>query len=131
VSKLATHEDVVVFAGARTPSTASQLNALAAKYPGKVHVVQLVASDESGNKAAIAQIKEIAGRLDVVIANTGRIFRLSAVPSQPDLDCIQGINESFTRSVDTPPETLRKHFEVNGSLTLPYSNLILSVLRYR
>jgi NAD(P)-dependent dehydrogenase (short-subunit alcohol dehydrogenase family) len=82
VKTLATHEDTVVFAGARNPSTASQLNALAAKHPGKVHVVQLVASDESGNKATVAQIKEIAGRLDVVIANTGPIFRLSTMSSR-------------------------------------------------
>jgi NAD(P)-dependent dehydrogenase (short-subunit alcohol dehydrogenase family) len=79
VKVLATHEDTVVFAGARNPSTASQLNALAAKYPGKVHVVQLAASDESGNKAAIAQIKAIVGRLDIVIANTGQIFPLSTI----------------------------------------------------
>lgn len=71
VTALASRDDTIVFAGARNPSTATDLHALAEKYPGKFHVVKLVSNDKAGNEAAVAQIKDIAGRLDVVIANAG------------------------------------------------------------
>jgi NADP-dependent 3-hydroxy acid dehydrogenase YdfG len=61
----------VVFAGARQPDAASDLHALAKEYPGKLHIVKLTSADEADNRAAIDEIKKIAGRLDVVVANAG------------------------------------------------------------
>lgn len=71
VTALAARSDVVVFAGARNPSVAKDLHALVGKYPGKVHVVKLTSCDKAENETAIAEIKAIAGRLDVVIPNAG------------------------------------------------------------
>jgi NADP-dependent 3-hydroxy acid dehydrogenase YdfG len=60
-----------VFAGTRDSSRTTELEILATKFLGKLHIVNIVAADESGNKAAIEEIKDKAGRLDVVIANAG------------------------------------------------------------
>jgi len=101
VTALAGRENVVVFAGARNPSTAKDLHALAQKYLGKVHVVKLTSGDKAENEAAIAEIKAIAGRLDVVIANAG-------------------ISQYYGTAVVTPIEEMRVHYEVNviGTLVL-------------
>jgi NAD(P)-dependent dehydrogenase (short-subunit alcohol dehydrogenase family) len=71
VKALVARADVVVFAGARQPGSAADLQALEAAHPGKLHVVKLASADEAGNRAAVAQIERVAGRLDVVIANAG------------------------------------------------------------
>jgi NAD(P)-dependent dehydrogenase (short-subunit alcohol dehydrogenase family) len=72
VKALSKRENTVVFAGARDPSRATELKELASAYPGKIHIVKLVSGDEAGNKAALEEVKNIAGRLDVVIANAGK-----------------------------------------------------------
>jgi NAD(P)-dependent dehydrogenase (short-subunit alcohol dehydrogenase family) len=72
VTALARRENVIVFAGARDPSTASALHELQEEHPGKVFLLKLISADEAGNRAAIQEIKEKAGRLDVVIANAGK-----------------------------------------------------------
>jgi NAD(P)-dependent dehydrogenase (short-subunit alcohol dehydrogenase family) len=71
VTVLIERADVVVCAGAREPSSAAELQALAKAHPGKLHVLKLTSADEADNRAAAAEIKRIAGRLDVVIANAG------------------------------------------------------------
>jgi NAD(P)-dependent dehydrogenase (short-subunit alcohol dehydrogenase family) len=71
VTVLVERADVVVFAGARQPGSAAELHALAKAHPGKLHVLKLTSTDEADNRAAAAEIKRIAGRLDVVIANAG------------------------------------------------------------
>jgi NAD(P)-dependent dehydrogenase (short-subunit alcohol dehydrogenase family) len=63
----------MVFAGARSPSTATALRKLADEQDN-VHVVQLTACDEAQTHAATAEIKRVAGALHVVIANAGEIF---------------------------------------------------------
>lgn len=63
----------MIFAGARNPSTASQLQSLAKEYPSKVHVVKLTSCDKADNEAAVAEVKRVAGKLDVVIANAGTV----------------------------------------------------------
>jgi NAD(P)-dependent dehydrogenase (short-subunit alcohol dehydrogenase family) len=68
---------VIVFAGARDPAAAKDLQSLAAERAGKLYVVKLVSSDPEGNAAAISFIKEKAGRLDVVIANSGQWMRVN------------------------------------------------------
>jgi NAD(P)-dependent dehydrogenase (short-subunit alcohol dehydrogenase family) len=65
-------DNVIVFAGARDPAAAKDLQALATSRPGKLHVLKLVSSDPEGNATAVSFVKEKAGRLDVVIANSGR-----------------------------------------------------------
>ncbi|TRM64015.1 hypothetical protein BD626DRAFT_557306 [Schizophyllum amplum] len=57
VTALVKRPDTVVFAGARSPEKATELKALAAANPGKLHIVKL--------------ITKVAGHLDVVIANAG------------------------------------------------------------
>ncbi|KZO92377.1 NAD(P)-binding protein [Calocera viscosa TUFC12733] len=101
VTELLARDDTVVFAGARNPSAAKDLHALEAKYTGKLHTVKLTSGDKADNDAAVAKIKEIAGHLDVVIANAG-------------------ISNSFTHTADIPLEEVREHFEVNvlGTLAL-------------
>jgi NAD(P)-dependent dehydrogenase (short-subunit alcohol dehydrogenase family) len=71
VTVLIERADVVVFAGAREPGSATELQALAKAHPAKLHVVKLTSADEADNRAAAAEIKRVAGRLDVVIANAG------------------------------------------------------------
>jgi hypothetical protein len=70
VTALAARADTVVFAGARDPSNATELRELADKQEN-VHVLKLVSCDEEGNRAAVDEIKRIAGVLHVVIANVG------------------------------------------------------------
>jgi NAD(P)-dependent dehydrogenase (short-subunit alcohol dehydrogenase family) len=68
---LAARPDTIVFAGAREPEAATELKALAKSHPGALHVVKLTSANEADNRAAVEEIKKVAGRLDVVIANAG------------------------------------------------------------
>ncbi|TRM66700.1 NAD(P)-binding protein [Schizophyllum amplum] len=101
VEVLAKRVDIVVFAGARSPSTATKLRALAEAHPGKVHVIKLTSADRTDNEAAIAEVKRVASRLDVVIANAG-------------------ISDCYATGLQVPPEAMISHFEVNvnGPLVL-------------
>ncbi|KIM82342.1 hypothetical protein PILCRDRAFT_820730 [Piloderma croceum F 1598] len=101
VTTLARRDNVIVFAGARNPTAAADLHALVQQYPGKVHIVKLTSCDKAENKAVVATITDIAGRLDVVIANAG-------------------ISNFYGPSLETPIEQMRDHFEVNvvGTLVL-------------
>ncbi|KII86764.1 hypothetical protein PLICRDRAFT_43431 [Plicaturopsis crispa FD-325 SS-3] len=94
VTLLAHREDVVIFAGARNPSAADSLQALAKQYPGKVHIVKLTSGDKDENAAAAAFVEKTAGRLDVVIANAA-------------------IGKYIGPVHETPAQELRDHFEVN------------------
>jgi NAD(P)-dependent dehydrogenase (short-subunit alcohol dehydrogenase family) len=71
VQGLVTHDNVVVFAGARNPDNATHLHDLAKTHPGKVYTVKLVLGDVTGNQKTIEEVKKKAGRLDVLIANAG------------------------------------------------------------
>jgi NAD(P)-dependent dehydrogenase (short-subunit alcohol dehydrogenase family) len=66
-----------------------------------VKIVKLTSGDEADNKAAVAEIKRFAGRLDVVIANAA-----IGVPTGPVLE--------------TPAQAMAEHFAVNtiGPLVL-------------
>ncbi|KZT54357.1 NAD(P)-binding protein [Calocera cornea HHB12733] len=94
VTVLATRPDVIIFAGARSPSSASALHALAAQYPGRVHPIQLTSSDRADNEAAVKEVEKVAGRLDVVIANAG-------------------ISKFYGKVLDTPEQEMRDHYEIN------------------
>jgi len=101
VTALARRDNVIVFAGARNPTAAEDLQSLVQEFPGKVHIVKLTSCDKTDNDAAVANIKTIAGRLDVVIA-------------------CAGINQFIGPSLETPVEQMRDHFEINtvGTLVL-------------
>jgi len=101
VTQLAVREGTVVFAGARNLNQAQELQALAAKYPGKIHLVKLTSADQCDNAEAIVEIKETAGRVDVVIASAE-------------------ISGSFYPTVEVPLDGMWEHFEVNvlGPLVL-------------
>ncbi|KAI5890002.1 NAD(P)-binding protein [Schizophyllum commune H4-8] len=101
VTLLAERPDTIVFAGARDPATASNLQALAKKHPNNVFIVELKASDVEGNTRAIEQIRQNAGRLDVVIANAA-------------------IQQNMEPLVNVTLDTMREHYDTNviGTLVL-------------
>ncbi|KAJ7644720.1 hypothetical protein FB45DRAFT_784714 [Roridomyces roridus] len=101
VSKLAERPNAVVFAGARDPNVQS-LRDLAAKH-SNVYPIKFLVNDRANNDAAIADIKKIAGQLDVVVANAG-IATL----------------ESYVPVAKAPIEFYQEHLEVNmlGTIVL-------------
>jgi len=74
ITALARRDNVIVFAGARNPTAANDLQSLVEQYPGKVYIVKLTACDKAENEAAVETIKTIAGRLDVVVACAGKLI---------------------------------------------------------
>ena len=68
---VASHPDAFVYAGARDPSSATELEELAKKYPGRIAIVKCVSADAAGNAELAKLIKEKHGRVDTVIANAG------------------------------------------------------------
>jgi NAD(P)-dependent dehydrogenase (short-subunit alcohol dehydrogenase family) len=101
VKTIAAQDNTIVFAGTRDVSKSSDLDKLAAASPSKIHVLKLVSADLENNKAAVEEIKRIAGRLDVVIANAGIAF-------------------GYKSSLETPLQDVQDHFTVNvvGPLAL-------------
>jgi len=95
VRHLSERPDTIVFAGARHPDGATELKELVDLKPSVVHIVKLTSGNAEDNAAAVEMIKQVAGRLDVVVANAG-------------------ISKSYTTGVfDTPISDLREHWEVN------------------
>jgi len=101
VTQLAARDDVIVFAGARDPSAAKDLHALEIKYPGKFYTMKLVSADRADADAAVAKIKEVAGALNVVIANAG-------------------MSTSYEPTATVSLEVVQEHIDVNliGPLVL-------------
>uniref|UniRef100_D8PM45 NAD(P)-binding protein n=1 Tax=Schizophyllum commune (strain H4-8 / FGSC 9210) TaxID=578458 RepID=D8PM45_SCHCM len=101
VTLLASRPDTVIFAGARNPSGATDLQALAKAHPDRFRVIKVVSADKENNLEAAKEIQRVAGRLDVVIANAG-------------------ISECIAPALEVPQEEMVKHFEVNvnGPLVL-------------
>ncbi|KAL1752415.1 hypothetical protein FB107DRAFT_293187 [Schizophyllum commune] len=99
--QIAIRPDTILFAGARDPDRATDLRALAAAHPGRVHVLKVVSADKANNAAAVEEVKRVAGRLDVVIANAG-------------------MSDCFKPALEVPPEEIVRHVEVNtnGPLVL-------------
>ncbi|EJU05879.1 NADP-binding protein [Dacryopinax primogenitus] len=110
VTLLAARENTVVFCGCRNPAAATDLDALVAKHPGKVHIVKIVSGDLEGNKAAVEEVRKIAGRLDVAIANAA-------------------IGNYLGPALQTPPEAMREHFEVNVIGTLVFFQAVYPLLK--
>lgn len=76
VEKLVARPDTLVFATARNPTSATELQALAGKQDNLV-LLQLEATSEEDARAAAEAVEQKAGKIDVVIANSG------ALPLQP------------------------------------------------
>ncbi|KAI5888317.1 NAD(P)-binding protein [Schizophyllum commune H4-8] len=110
VTALAPRPDVVVFAGARDPTRSTDLHALANAHSGRVHVIKIVSADKENNKAAIEEIKRVAGRLDVVIANAG-------------------IGDSYETALEVPTEQMVRHFEINTNGPLVLFQVTYPLLR--
>ncbi|KAL1737887.1 hypothetical protein HDZ31DRAFT_51724, partial [Schizophyllum fasciatum] len=110
VNELARRPETVVFGGVRNPAQATDLQALAGAHPGKVHIVKVVSADRAGNDAAIQEIKQVAGRLDVVIANAA-------------------ISDSFEPALEVPPAQVVRHVEVNTNGPLVLFQAAYSLLR--
>ena len=60
-----------MYAGARDPSKATELEDLSNKYPGRITIVKCVSADAAGNADLAKIIKERHRRVDTVIANAG------------------------------------------------------------
>lgn len=95
--------EAVIFAGARDPAKANELNDLASKNPN-VHVVQLVADDEESNKKAVEEIKKVTDRLDVVVANAGTLTCLTVAyrADHPSSQVSQAVYSLRIRSMPPP-----------------------------
>ncbi len=76
-SIVASHPEAFVYAGARDPYNATELEELAKKYAGRIAVVKCVSADAEGNAELAKLIKEKHGRVDTVIANAGASVVLS------------------------------------------------------
>ncbi|KAL1683350.1 hypothetical protein EV122DRAFT_201754 [Schizophyllum commune] len=108
--QIAKRPDTILFAGARDPERATDLQALAVAHPDRVHVLKIVSADKANNAAAVEEIKRVAGRLDVVIANAG-------------------ISDSFEPALEVPPEEIIKHVEVNTNGPLVLFQATYTLLR--
>ena len=116
VRAIASRNDVIVFAGTRNPAAASDLQELVKEYPKKVHIVRFIAGDKAGNEAAAVEIKTIAGRLDVVIANAGALT-LYLFSRCRDVTQSTGVMSTLDSVLDTSADDMRKHFEVRYSIS--------------
>jgi NAD(P)-dependent dehydrogenase (short-subunit alcohol dehydrogenase family) len=85
VKQLAARSDVTVFAGVRTLplKPESELQQLATKQPEVVIPILITAADEADNAAAAETVKAKTGKVDVIIANSGKTNQL-ALSDQAD-----------------------------------------------
>ena len=95
VSALAARPNTLVYATARDPSKADQLQQLA-KQHDNLHVVKLEVQSDDDHAAAVRQIEAEAGRVDVVVANAGL-----------------SMNEAFGLTDKAPLALMQQHYEVN------------------
>jgi len=93
VKILAARPSTIVFAGARSPSKAIELQKLAATSPN-VHIIKLESYSVSDAAAAAKTIEQVTGGLDVVVANAGI-----------------GANWQLATEVDL--DSMNEHFQVN------------------
>ena len=93
--RFAQRSNALVYATARDPSKAQELQQLASKYPN-LRVLRLRVDSDADHTAAAALVQSEAGRVDVLIPNAGiadpTAFKLTSTQS---------------------PDQLREHFEVN------------------
>jgi NAD(P)-dependent dehydrogenase (short-subunit alcohol dehydrogenase family) len=75
VQLLLSQDDTIVIAGARhpEPEAAKELHVLAQNHPNRLFPIKLISADQSSNHEAAEFVKEKFGRIDVVIANAGKL----------------------------------------------------------
>ena len=74
MESLLTHDSsAVLYAGARDPSDATALRSIQKSHVDRLHIVKLVSASEADAKAVAELIKSREGRVDVVIANAGKL----------------------------------------------------------
>jgi NAD(P)-dependent dehydrogenase (short-subunit alcohol dehydrogenase family) len=132
VKALLARPDPVVFAGARSPDGAKDLLALTEQYTGRIHIVKLISADEESNNAAAEDIKRVAGRLDVVIANAGMFaWSSSSNPLNVVYDEVQpeGVLAHVGPAVTCSAKDMKDHFEVNALGTLVLFQAVWPLLR--
>jgi NAD(P)-dependent dehydrogenase (short-subunit alcohol dehydrogenase family) len=78
VTQLASGPDTVVFAGVRNTSLDADhpLAQLAAAKPDVVQLVKITSVDKEDNLAAARVVKDKYGKVDVIIANAGKLESL-------------------------------------------------------
>ena len=89
----AARPDTIVFATARDPSKATELNEFAATHKN-VHIIRLTADSETDAAAAAKEVSKITDGIDVVIANAG-------------------ISKFYGSGLKTPISEVEEHFRVN------------------
>lgn len=93
-SLLAQRDKALVFATARNPDSANELQALASTHTNVIPIALEVASEESV-AALVEDIEDKIGRVDVVLANAG-------------------IGEAFVPALVTAVSELRRHVEIDA-----------------
>jgi len=83
VTGLLARDNVRVYAGARNPEKAKELNALKAKHGDKLTLLQLDVTDEKSIKTAAEQFAKSSNHLDLLINNAG--ISAPTHPSDPVL----------------------------------------------
>jgi norsolorinic acid ketoreductase len=98
---LSNRPGTVVFAGVRDPSSASADLKQIASANSNIHIIKLDSATEGDAKTAAKTIEEIAGGLDIVIANAA-------------------IAQDWHPLVEVAPQQLYEHFKINtiGPLVL-------------
>jgi len=104
------HSNVLVYAGARDPSSANALKEVKDKYPGKVEIIKYVASDVDNNKEAAKIVQSKHGYVDVVVS-------------------CAGVSSYMGPASETPVEEMRSHLEVNVTGTLVLFQVLFPLLK--
>ncbi|KAF9475362.1 NAD(P)-binding protein [Pholiota conissans] len=85
----------IIYAGARNPSSASELAQLAAQHPGRIVIVKYISGEKEGNDTIAKEIGDKHGRVDTLIANAG-------------------VNTWFGQVHEMPIKDFEDHFAVNA-----------------
>ncbi len=119
VTALSSNPSAIVFAGARDPSSATELLKLE-KEKKNLHVVKISSGNVEDNEAAVKVIEEKVGKIDVVIANAGELCGLAFLPfSTKNVNKSQidqnhpGIGGTATPIIKTSGSSLLNHVNVN------------------
>jgi NAD(P)-dependent dehydrogenase (short-subunit alcohol dehydrogenase family) len=116
VKTLSTRPDTIVFAGVRSwpLDSEDQLTKLAAVSPNVVFPIKLTSADEMDNLAAASVVKDKVGKVDVIVANAGKL--------SVDLACssgglfwrmASGTSTGITPLSTVKPAQMRSDFETN------------------
>lgn len=71
VQRYSARPDTQIFAACRQPAQATDLQALAAQYPGRIHIIQLDVTDAVQLAAAVEAVQAQADGLELLINNAG------------------------------------------------------------